>query len=106
VSAAYASVGRAIVFRGLPSSAQCADDKQRSSAPRGHRTTLACQADDFFLDGILHQLRLIVNVELAHQVEFVRFNGLDTEIQRARYLFNGIAFRQEFENFQLPRVRY
>src|SRR5512135_2248549 len=31
--------------------------------------------DDFLLDGVGHQLRLVVDVELAHQVEFVRLHG-------------------------------
>jgi len=35
------------------------------------------QPDDFFLDGILHQLRLIVNIEFPHQVEFVSLHGFD-----------------------------
>ena len=32
--------------------------------------------DDLLLDGVLHQLRLVMNVELAHQVELMRLDGL------------------------------
>jgi len=35
------------------------------------------QANDFFLDGVLHQLGLVVNIQLAHQVELVGLDGLD-----------------------------
>ena len=33
--------------------------------------------DDLLLDGVLHQLGFVVDVELAHQVELVRFHGFD-----------------------------
>jgi len=32
--------------------------------------------DDLLLDGVGHQLRLVVDVELAHQVELVRLDRL------------------------------
>jgi len=44
--------------------------------------------DDLFLDGVLHQLRLIVNVELTHQIELVRFDRLHAQIQIAGDFFH------------------
>src|SRR6266571_7344379 len=38
--------------------------------------------DDFFLYGVSHQLRFVVNIELAHQIELMRLDGLDTQAQQ------------------------
>src|SRR5689334_7098408 len=37
--------------------------------------------DDLLLNRVLHQLRLVVDVQLAHQVELMRFHGLDAQVQ-------------------------
>ena len=36
-------------------------------------------ADDLFPDRHRHQLRFVVDVELAHEIEFVRLDGLDAD---------------------------
>src|ERR1017187_2315694 len=59
------------------------------------------EPDDFLLDGILHKLRFVVNVQFAHQVELVRLHGLDAEIESRGDLLDGSAFRQHFENLAL-----
>src|SRR5271170_143797 len=37
--------------------------------------------DDLFLNRVLDQLRFVVDVELAHQVELVGFDGLYAQVQ-------------------------
>src|ERR1022692_530552 len=59
------------------------------------------QANDLFLNGVLHELRLIVDIELAHQIEFVGLDGLYAEFEGAGDLFDGFAFGQHFENLAL-----
>src|ERR1035437_5554254 len=59
------------------------------------------EANDLFLNGVLHELRLIVDIELAHQVEFVGLDGFNAEIEGTRDLFDGFAFGQHFENLTL-----
>src|SRR6185369_3541134 len=54
--------------------------------------------DDLLLNGVRHQLCLVVNVEFAHEVELMRFDGLHAQAQQHRNLFNGITFRQEFHD--------
>src|SRR5205823_15056509 len=51
--------------------------------------------DNFFLDCVGHQLRLVVNVEFAHEVEFVGFHRLYAEPQYYGNVFDRIAFRQQ-----------
>src|SRR5229473_2318976 len=55
--------------------------------------------DYLLLDRVLHQLSLVVDVELTHEVEFVRFHGFDTQVEGAGDFFDGVAFRQQFEDF-------
>src|SRR5439155_9296696 len=57
------------------------------------------QTNDFLLNRVLHQLRLIVDVELAHEIEFMRFDGLDAEIETGGYLFDRKSFGEHFEYF-------
>jgi len=52
----------------------------------------------FFLDGVLHQLGLVVNIQLAHQVELVGLDGLDAELEGGGDLFDGLAFGEHFED--------
>ena len=59
------------------------------------------QANDLLLNRVLHQLRLIVNIQLAHQVELVCFHGFHTEFEGARDLFDRFAFRQHLKNLPL-----
>src|ERR1017187_7341417 len=59
------------------------------------------QPDDFLLDGILHKLRFVVNIQFAHQVELVRLHGLDAEIESRGDLLDRFAFSQHFEDFAL-----
>src|ERR1017187_5900782 len=60
------------------------------------------QANDLFLNSILDELRLIVDIEFAHQVEFVGLDGLYAEFEGAGDIFDGFAFGQHFENLALP----
>src|SRR5579885_1813238 len=39
--------------------------------------------DDLLLNRVLHQLRLVVDIQLAHQIELVRFHRLDAKVQIA-----------------------
>src|SRR5262245_49071684 len=55
--------------------------------------------DDFLLDGVRDQLRFVMDIEFAHQVEFVGFHGLDAQPQSHRDLLHGIAFRQKLQDF-------
>ena len=59
--------------------------------------------DDLLLNGVLNQLRFVVNVELAHQVELVRFNGLHTQIEIAGDFFHRVAFGEHLQHFALAR---
>src|ERR1700733_6108561 len=57
--------------------------------------------NDLFLDGVLNQLRFIVDVQLAHQVELVCFHGFDAKVEVAGDFFHRIAFGEHLEDFAL-----
>src|ERR1035437_621847 len=59
------------------------------------------EANDLFLNRVLDQLRLIVDIEFAHQVEFVGLDGFYAEFEGAGDLFDGSALGQHFENLAL-----
>src|SRR5450759_3803214 len=59
------------------------------------------EANNLFLNRVLDELRLIVDIELAHQVEFVGLDGFYAEFEGTRDLFDGFAFGQHFENLAL-----
>ncbi len=67
------------VHRTICESVPWPDRKISGSCSRWH-------LHNFFLDSIGYELRLIVDVQLAHQVELVRFNRLDAETQDTGYL--------------------
>lgn len=52
---------------------------QRAQASRCHR-----DSDDFFLNRVLHQLSLVVDIEFSHQVELVRLDSLDAQVEVLR----------------------
>src|SRR6266404_8240241 len=51
--------------------------------------------DDLLLDRVRHQLCLVMDVQFAHQVEFVRFHGLDAQAKDHRDLFHRIPLGQK-----------
>src|ERR1035437_9062869 len=59
------------------------------------------EANDLFLNRVLDQLRLIVDIEFAHQVEFVGLDGFYAEFEGTRDLFVGSALGQHFDNLAL-----
>ena len=59
------------------------------------------QADKSFGDGKLCQARHAVNVQLAHEVQFVSFNGLDAERKIVRDFFYRPASCEKLDNFLL-----
>src|SRR5215472_278016 len=54
----------------------------------GNNLLIYRNLDDLFLNRVRHQLGLVVDVELAHQVELVRFHRLDAETQNDRDLLH------------------
>src|SRR5580704_10016946 len=54
--------------------------------------------DDLLLDGVLHQLRLVVDVQFAHQVELMGLYRLDAEVQVVGDLLDGVAFSEHLQN--------
>src|ERR1035441_1197089 len=60
------------------------------------------EANDLLLNGVLDELRLIMDIEFAHQVEFVGLDGLYAEFEGAGDVFDGFAFGEHFENLALP----
>ena len=60
---------------------------------------LFCDADDLFLDGVLHELGLVVDIELAHQVELVGFDGLDAQVEVGGDFLDGPALGEHLEDF-------
>src|SRR5580765_741691 len=54
----------------------------------------------------MHQFRLVMNIELAHEIEFVRFHGLQAEAQHAGYLADSVPFGQQFHDFRLARRQW
>src|ERR1700739_3313554 len=54
--------------------------------------------DDLLLDGVGAQLRLVVDIELAHQVEFVRLHRLHAQAEGDSDLLDGIALRQQLQD--------
>src|SRR5674476_1274446 len=59
------------------------------------------EANDIFLNRVLELLRLMVDIEVAHQVEFVGLDGLYAEFEGTGDLFAGSALGQHFENLAL-----
>ena len=51
--------------------------------------------DDFLTNGVLHQLRLIVDVQLTHEIKLVGFDGLYTQGERAGYFLDRVSLRQK-----------
>src|ERR1039457_3683763 len=58
---------------------------------------------NFLLDGDRDQLRLVVNVEFAHQVEFVGFHRLDADSENRRCFFHGVALGKQLHDFAFPQ---
>ena len=58
---------------------------------------------DLLLDGVRHELRFVMDVQLAHEVEFVRLDCLDTEPQNRRDLPHRISFREHLDDLSLAR---
>ena len=50
--------------------------------------------DDLLLDCVLHELCFVVDVQLAHQVELVRFYRLDAQIEVAGDFLYALALGQ------------
>src|SRR5437868_14963972 len=59
--------------------------------------------DDVLLVGVGHELGLVVNVELAHEVELVGFDGLYTQSEDDCDFLYVIALRQQCEDVALSR---
>src|ERR1017187_6147930 len=73
----------------------CASEDTRLSESR------FLKANDLFLNGVLDELRLVMDIEFAHQVEFVGLHGLYAEFEGAGDLLDGLAFSQHFKNLAL-----
>src|SRR5581483_3367307 len=58
---------------------------------------------DLLLNRVGHQLCLVVDVQLAHQVEFVRFHRLDAEPKQDRNFLHGVAFGEQLQHLAFPR---
>ena len=59
-------------------------------------------SDDFLLNRVLDQLRFVVNVEFAHEVELVRFHRFHAEVEVAGDFLDGLAEKvYEFGNKQV-----
>src|SRR5260370_30709083 len=65
----------------------------------------AWNLDDLLLNGVLNQLRLIVDIQFAHQIKFVRLHGLDAQVQAAGDLFDGVAFARYLQPLLLARTQ-
>ena len=61
------------------------------------------QRKNLFLYGDRDQLGLVVNVEFAHQVEFVRVHRLDTDSQNCRCLLDGEPLGEQLHYFAFPQ---
>ena len=57
------------------------------------------------LNRVGHELCLVVDVELTHQVELVCFDGFHAQAQDDGDLLDGIAFSQQFEDLTFPRSK-
>ena len=44
--------------------------------------------DDLFLNGVLHELGFVVDVQFAHQIELVSFHRFYTQVEVAGDLFH------------------
>src|SRR5258708_2271899 len=54
------------------------------------------------LDRLHHQLGLIVDAKLTHQVELMRVHGLAAQTQNGSRCPHCLSLRQQFQNFPLP----
>ena len=59
--------------------------------------------DNLLLNRILHELCLVVDVELTHQVELVSLNGFYAQVQVLRNFLYRLAFGQELKDLFLTR---
>src|SRR5450759_2185178 len=73
----------------------CASGDTKSSKDR------LLEANHLLLNRVLDELRLIMDIEFAHQVEFVGLHGLYAEFEATRDLFDRSALGQHFENLAL-----
>ena len=74
-------------------------ETRRTDGPRPPGTSCRCalsqvgDLDNFLLDCVLHKLRLVVDVQLAHEIEFVCFDRLDAQVEVAGDLFYRLPLR-------------
>src|SRR5262249_38886958 len=79
------------------------EDIQLADQPNSHRPAQTAEQrggsdeiwnlDNLLLNRVLDQLRLVVNIQLAHQVELVSFHSFHAQIQIAGDFLHRISFR-------------
>src|SRR5207247_9735459 len=57
--------------------------------------------DQTLADGVAHQARGLVDVELGHDAPAVGFGGLDADAERVRDLLGGLALGDELQHLVL-----
>src|SRR6516225_1700213 len=69
----------------------CAPVRRVRHNTRGSGDAALCRGrqfrkpDDLLLDRVLHQLSFVMDVQFAHEIEFMRFDGLDAQIVTGSY---------------------
>src|SRR5207244_7783997 len=61
------------------------------------------ETDDLLLNGVLDELRLVVDAELAHEIELVSLDRFQTEVQITGNLLDRITFGEQFQHFFFAR---
>jgi hypothetical protein len=61
------------------------------------------ELNNLLLNGVMHELRLIMNIQLSHEVKCVRFNRLYAHVQIGSDLFDGKALSERLQYLSLTR---
>ena len=81
--------------------------RKTDALPGRHRITSVLHRDgqrkNLLLYGDRDQLGFVVNVEFAHQVEFVRVHRLDADSESCRRLFHGEPLGEQLHHFAFPQ---
>src|SRR5438477_3925183 len=64
-------------------------------------TVAGGDGDQTLLNGVLDELRAVVDVDLPHEIVFVDIDGFDAEVQQRRDLLYRQAFGKQLENLAL-----
>src|SRR2546430_13370064 len=81
----------------------CGDAGKTGETPGSGRRRPGLRCDQPLADGVAHQARDVVHVELLHHARAVKLGRLEGDPEQRSDLLGGLAFRHELHDLTLPR---